>query len=202
MDACNANDIPGSTHNSVGFVYASNSLTTAATLILNAAPSYTPAWIMVVSYLQARPMSSNRGAGFSSNPRGRFDPFGQAGKSPLGAGSSSSSLLPKKQEPSAEEIARGLEKKVHELLESSVLLAQQGNAQGALEKASEARKKERSLAKFRDGAGQADNHPPELAFAVELQLASCYAASKLWSEALELYGAMVKNKHLPSQAGR
>lgn len=47
-------------------------------------------------------MTSNRGAGFSSNPRGKFDPFNQ-GKSALGAGTGSS-LLPKKQEPSAEEV--------------------------------------------------------------------------------------------------
>jgi hypothetical protein len=47
-------------------------------------------------------MTSNRGAGFSSNPRGRFDPLSQ-GKSALGTGSGTS-LLPKKQEPSAEEV--------------------------------------------------------------------------------------------------
>ena len=52
--------------------------------------------------LQARPMTSNRGAGFSSNPRGRFDPLNQA-KSALGA-AGSSSLLPKKQEPSPDEV--------------------------------------------------------------------------------------------------
>jgi intraflagellar transport protein 88 len=72
----------------------------------------------------------------------------------------------------------------------------------ALEKALDAGKKERQLAKFRESAGQADNHPPELGFAVELQLASCYAASKLYGEALELYGALVKSKNLPVQAGR
>lgn len=52
--------------------------------------------------LQARPMTSNRGAGFSSNPKGRFDPFGQASKG-VTAGSGSSLLL-HKQEASAEEV--------------------------------------------------------------------------------------------------
>jgi hypothetical protein len=47
-------------------------------------------------------MTSNRGAGFSSNPRGRFNPMNQ-GKSTLGTGTGSS-LLPKKQEPNAEEV--------------------------------------------------------------------------------------------------
>lgn len=104
-------------------------------------------------------MTSNRGAGFSSNPRSRLD--GQKGA--LGAGGS---ILPKKQEPSAEEVraragpcgncrprvadrpgcqagdhhhhhhthapaqvARAAEKRVHELLEASVELGQQGSTQ-------------------------------------------------------------------------
>uniref|UniRef100_A0A383VFE7 Uncharacterized protein n=1 Tax=Tetradesmus obliquus TaxID=3088 RepID=A0A383VFE7_TETOB len=149
----------------------------------------------------ARPMTSNRGAGFSSNPKGRFDPFGQANKGMASAGGSSS-LLPRKQAASTEEVAREMDKKVHEVLEASVLLSQQKDAQAALEKALDARKKERQLAKFRESAGQGDNHPPELGFAVELQLASCYAASKLYGEALELYGALVKSKNLQVQAGR
>lgn len=148
-----------------------------------------------------RPMTSNRGAGFSSNPRGRFDPLSQ-GKSALGSGTGSS-LLPKKQEPSSEEVARGLEEKVHELLEASVLLVKDGSTQPGLEKALEARKKERTLANFRSNAGQADSHPPELGFAVEVQLASCYAANKLWTEALDLYSTLVKNsKGLPLQTSK
>jgi hypothetical protein len=72
-----------------------------------------------------------------------------------------------------------------------------------LEKALEARKKERALAKFRSNAGQADSHPPELGFAVEVQLASCYAANKLWTEALDLYSTLVKNsKGLPLQTSK
>lgn len=79
----------------------------------------------------------------------------------------------------------------------------QHNAPAGLEKALEARKKERALAKFHSSAGQADSHPPELGFAVEVQLASCYTANKLWTEALELYNTLVKNsKGLPLQASR
>jgi hypothetical protein len=74
-------------------------------------------------------MTSNRGAGFSSNPKGRFDPFGQANKGVASAGGGSSSLLPRKQAASTEEVARGMEKKVHEVLEASVLLSQQGDGQ-------------------------------------------------------------------------
>jgi hypothetical protein len=38
---------------------------------------------------------------------------------------------------------------------------------------------------------------------VEVQLASCYAANKLWTEALDLYSTLVKNsKGLPLQASR
>jgi hypothetical protein len=72
-----------------------------------------------------------------------------------------------------------------------------------LDKALEARKKERALAKFRSNAGQADSHPPELSFAVEVQLAGCYAANKLWTEALDLYSTLVKNnKGLPLPTSR
>lgn len=47
-------------------------------------------------------MTSNRGAGFSSASKGRFDPFGQANKGSMAT--PSSSLLPKKQEASPEEV--------------------------------------------------------------------------------------------------
>jgi hypothetical protein len=67
--------------------------------------SYTADLRLHIFCLQARPMTSNRGAGFSSNPRGRFDPMNQ-GKSALGTGTGSS-LLPKKQKPNAEEVCSG-----------------------------------------------------------------------------------------------
>lgn len=51
--------------------------------------------------LQARPMTSNRGAGFSSNPQAKFDPLSQGQKGALGT---SSSILPKKQEASPDEV--------------------------------------------------------------------------------------------------
>jgi len=67
----------------------------------------------------------------------------------------------------------------------------------ALEKALEARKRERALSKFRDTKGVTDYGGPELTFAAEFQVAAMYAANKLWQEALDGYTALVRSKQLP-----
>lgn len=71
-------------------------------------------------------MTSNRGAGFTSTPKGKFDPFNQ-GRGPLTG--TTSSLLAKKSEASPEEVARDMERKVHELLEESAALSHKGDHQ-------------------------------------------------------------------------
>ena len=79
-------------------------------------------------------MTSNRGAGFSSAPRGKFDPLGAAGRPALAGATaaSASSLLPKKGEASPEESARDMERRVHALLEESAAAHAQGDQkQGA-----------------------------------------------------------------------
>ncbi len=76
----------------------------------------------------ARPMTSNKGAGFSSGPpRGKFDPLKQ-GASPLSGGAGGPGAR-KEGGPSLEEQARDLERKVHELLEGSAELCAKGDAQ-------------------------------------------------------------------------
>eukprot|EP00877_Chromochloris_zofingiensis_P003785 jgi/Chrzof1/13407/Cz07g31250.t1 len=146
----------------------------------------------------ARPMTSNRGAGFTSTPKGKFDPFNQ-GRGPLTG--TTSSLLAKKSEASPEEVARDMERKVHELLEESAALSHKGDHQAGLDKVLEAKKKERSLAKFRDANALSDQTSPELTFAVDFQIAHMYAANKLYQEALDGYTAIVRNKQV-AQGGR
>ena len=75
-------------------------------------------------------MTSNRGAGFTSAPRGKFDPLNQ-GKALLGGSTAAGafSLLGKKAEASPEEVARDLERKVHELMEESARLVIANDAQ-------------------------------------------------------------------------
>ncbi|KIZ01185.1 putative Intraflagellar transport protein [Monoraphidium neglectum] len=147
----------------------------------------------------ARPMTSNRGAGFSSAPRAKFDPLGGPGRSALAA-NGPSSLLPRKGKASPEEAARDMERRVHALLEDSAAAHARGEQQQALEKALEARKRERALTKFRDANSVADYGGPELTFAAEFQVAAMYAANRLWQEALDGYTALLKNKQQPQGA--
>ncbi|GAQ81294.1 hypothetical protein KFL_000760230 [Klebsormidium nitens] len=146
----------------------------------------------------ARPMTSMKGAGFSSQPRpnstGRFDPLNQAAKGPAPA-------LQKKSEASPEEQCREMERKVNRLLEESAELSLAGDHDGALEKAKEAGKRERLLCKQREQANLADQINGDLTFAVCFNLAHQYHQNKLYSEALDAYTQVVKNKQFP-QAGR
>ncbi len=73
--------------------------------------------------------------------------------------------------------------------------------QAGLEKASEARKKERALARFKETHSLGEGVNAELAFAVDFQLAAAYHANHLYQEALDAYTAIVKGRVVP-QAGR
>jgi intraflagellar transport protein 88 len=73
-------------------------------------------------------MTSNRGAGFSSAPRAKFDPLGGPGRSALAA-NGPSSLLPRKGKASPEEAARDMERRVHALLEDSAAAHARGEQQ-------------------------------------------------------------------------
>ncbi len=73
----------------------------------------------------ARPMTSNRGAGFTSAPNKKFDPLNRSMGSTLG--SSTGSALAKKGDATSEEQARDMERKVHELLEESAILCSKGD---------------------------------------------------------------------------
>lgn len=145
---------------------------------------------------QARPMTSNRGAGYSSlGPRA-----GSAGRSALG-GSAAGAMLRKSEAITPAEQARDLERRVHQLLEESAALTASGRAQDALEKALEARRKERALTKFLESNSLADQINVDLTFAIDFSLAATYAANKMYDDALREYTAIVKNRALP-HAGR
>lgn len=72
-----------------------------------------------------RPMTSNRGAGFTSAPNRKFDPLSRSGGGALGA---NGGMLAKKADATAEEQAKDMERKVHALLEESAALAVKGDA--------------------------------------------------------------------------
>ena len=76
-----------------------------------------------------------------------------------------------------------------------------GDFQGALEKAKECGKRERQLVKHREQHGLMEAVNQDLTYAVCFNLASCYQKNKMWSDALNTYSTIVKNKQYP-HAGR
>jgi len=150
----------------------------------------------------ARPMTSVRAAGFSRQGKGNgttshggFDPFNQAGYI--------SSSNEKPPSPTPEEQIKSLEKKINQIVEESTLYLSgpNPNIQLALEKAKDAAKKERLLAKQREQMGFGDQLNLDLTYCALFTLANCYHANKMYHEALNTYTIIVKNKMF-NQAGR
>ncbi len=145
-----------------------------------------------------RPMTSNKGAGFRSGAGGKqahpaFDPLNQnRGPAPP---------LVDKGDDSSEERAKQMERKVHRLINQSALAAANDDLPAALDIAKQAAKKERALCKFRESNGLVEQINLDLTYSVCFNLAACYHKGKMYSEALNTYGIIVKNKQYP-QAGR
>lgn len=143
----------------------------------------------------ARPMTAIRAAGFTSSlTRGStFDPLGQSrGPAPP---------LEPKSEDSPEEKIKLLEKRVNELIEESCMAQSIGSLQLALEKGKEAGRKERALVRQREQSGNAEHINLDLTYSVLLNLANQYANNEMYTEALNTYQVLVKNKTF-SNAGR
>ncbi|KAG2490865.1 hypothetical protein HYH03_010783 [Edaphochlamys debaryana] len=146
---------------------------------------------------QARPMTSNRGAGFTSAPNKKFDPLNRSMGSTLGSSAAGALLAAKKGDTTPEEQARAMEKTVHELLEKSAADAVKSDVNSALENAMEAKKNERKLCRFREQQNMADQINLELTYAVEFNLAHMYHMNKNYNEAINLYTTIVRNKNFP-----
>lgn len=143
----------------------------------------------------ARPMTSNRAAGYTAAGKpapGTFDPMNQgaAGGQPV---------LQKKPELSPEEKLRAMEKDIHRLIEESARLAkEEGKPRDALEKAKEAGKKERQLCRLREQNNLLDALNVDLTYTVCLNLAIQHDANDNDNEALAIYTQIVKNKQYPA----
>jgi intraflagellar transport protein 88 len=108
--------------------------------------------------------------------------------------------LERKTDNSPEDLAREKERQVNELLEESSLATVERDYQLALEKAKEAVKKEKALRRFREEkCGQEQNL--ELSFAVQFNLGCVYQANGMYTEALDTYLSLVKNKNF-AHSGR
>ncbi|XP_043104333.1 intraflagellar transport protein 88 homolog isoform X6 [Puntigrus tetrazona] len=143
----------------------------------------------------ARPMTAVRAAGYSSSvARGSvFDPLGQS-KGPAPP-------LETKNEDTPEEKIKILEKKVNDLIEESCLAHARGDLQLSLEKAKEAGRKERALVRQREQTGTSDHINLDLTYSVLFNLANQYANNDMYTEALNTYQVIVKNKMF-NNAGR
>ena len=120
---------------------------------------------------------------------------------PLNQGRGPAPPLAKREDNSAEDKAREYEKQVHALVEASADLALKGDADGALEKAKDAGKRERALCKHREANGLVDQINIDLTYAVCFNLAHAYHGARMHDEALHTYSLLVKNKQYP-QSGR
>lgn len=142
----------------------------------------------------ARPMTSNRGAGYTAgNKVGSkvFDPMN------LGDSSSKAKPLERKVELSPEEKLREMEKEIHRLVEESAITRERGSPREALEKGKEACKKERQLCRLREQQSLLDHLNVDLTYAVCLNLAIQHQANDNDNEALTIYTQIVKNKQYP-----
>ena len=90
---------------------------------------------------------------------------------------------------------------VHKLLEESAEALVKKDEGTALDKAKEARKKEKALCRHRETNGLADHINLELTYAVWLNVAYAQHANNMPDEALNTYQMIVKNKQYQN-AGR
>lgn len=147
----------------------------------------------------ARPMTSVKGAGYSSAPKNkaRFDPMNQATIGVAGI----APPLDAAEEESAEDKIKALEKTIAELIEQSAIANSRSDFITATEKAKEAGKKERQLVRHREQAGLSEGISLDLTYAVLFNLAVQYEANDMYTEALAMYNVIVKNKMF-QHAGR
>eukprot|EP00762_Andalucia_godoyi_P000571 ANDGO_05212.mRNA.1 UDP-N-acetylglucosamine--peptide N-acetylglucosaminyltransferase len=139
----------------------------------------------------ARPMTSNRGAGYSSGgasaqSRAVFDPLKQG---PKGA---EFPLYKKVETP--ETVALDMEKEVNRLLEESAELASKKDFPQALERAKEAGKKERALMRHRELSNLTEGTNYDLTYAVIFNLAVQYENNEQYTEAMNTHTILLKNK--------
>jgi intraflagellar transport protein 88 len=94
-----------------------------------------------------------------------------------------------------------MEEEVHRLLEQSATAKVRKNMNEALQKAKEAASKEKKIRQLREQTGSLDQVNIDLTFYVFYNLANMYHANNLYTEALNSYTIILKNKQYP-QASR
>ncbi|GAB1602993.1 intraflagellar transport protein 88 homolog [Argonauta hians] len=142
-----------------------------------------------------RPMTAVRGAGYTSLGTS-FDSIdtGLKGISPV-------SPLEKKTDEKPDEKLKYLEKKAYALIEESCFCTSRGDFPAALDRAKEAEKKEKAVVRLRKQLSQGESMNLDLTYSILFNLASVYYACEMYTEALNTYNIIVKNKMF-NNAGR
>ena len=147
----------------------------------------------------ARPMTSNKAAGYSSAMGGAG---GRGALDPAGTGTAGGAAPVQRQREHGPDFeCKAAELKVHELLEESATMSASGDLTGALERAKEAGRRERALCKLREGYDMGDQINVDLTFAVCFNLGLQLQKNRLYPEAMNAYMQVVKNKAF-AHAGR
>lgn len=93
-----------------------------------------------------------------------------------------------------------MEREVSAILEDVALLLQKDDTTVALEKAKLAQKKERTLIRFREEKNVGEQNM-DITYSVAFSLARAFHSNMMYTEALDTYTAIAKNKHFQN-AGR
>lgn len=140
----------------------------------------------------ARPVTAVRGAGYTSSTRvssgTSFDPLNQAKTFVSG--------FQAKDDSTPEAKVKSLEKKVNDLLEESILAGQRGDKKLALDKAKDAVSKEKTLTKQKERMPVAEGIAInlDLSFAVQFNQALQMCNLEMYSESINAYTAIMKNR--------
>jgi len=105
--------------------------------------------------------------------------------------------IEEKKEKSEEENFKEMEEEVHRLLEQSAAAKVRKNVTEGLMKAKEAASKEKKIRQLREQTGSLDQVNIDLTFYVFYNLANMYHANNLYTEALNSYTIILKNKQYP-----
>ena len=104
-------------------------------------------------------------------------------------------------EQQEEEKIKEAERKVSKLVDESIIAFSKGETGEALEKAKLAGRNERAVSKQRENSGLGETQNMDLTYSVLFNLAVQYELNELYTEALNYYQVIVKNKMF-SQVGR
>ncbi|KAH7639466.1 tetratricopeptide repeat protein 10 [Dermatophagoides farinae] len=151
-----------------------------------------------------RPATAVRGAGYTSQSSQNriFDPLGLANGSSAGQnstiGNGSKSVFHLQDESTPEWKIKQLEKQIMLLLDESVQAAAQRRQDfgQALDLAKDCVAKERSLNRLKEQSGLMETYGPnsDLTLATMFNLAERYSDAQMWSEAINTYQALLKNR--------